>query len=400
MKLEIVMKYWRFISEMMRAEKVWCWPRQCDVLVFDAESNSAFNQCLDALLQSYTVESLPLLSSKVNILVLMASFFRNGSRKDAYYDCYIEKVRPKLILTYIDNNPEFYSLSVRNPQVKSMFIQNGTRGYLADIFELLDTKLSGKDFKVDYMMTFGNCVSAEYSKYISGSVVPIGSFRNNFVPKTQRKIPGTIAYVSQYRDSKGFYMGQNFYSFYDFWEQVDQIILPCLINYAKAKGKTFYIIPCSGHRDSELLAKEKAYYDKLIGVNCSYSEWQWHGSSYDVIDSTEVVVSVDSSMGLEAAARGTKSAIFSIRSQLLSLTTPPFLAFGWPGNFSDEGSFWVNRPDPAAFERILDHLFAISDEQWRSELEQQRFSEVLVYDPDNSTLKSILQKELGFERIQ
>ena len=47
--------------------------------------------------------------------------------------------------------------------------------------------------------------------------------------------------------------------------------------------------------------------------------------------------------------------------------------YGWPVPHPDDGPFWTNRPDPAAFERILDHLFAISDVQWQAELAEHQF---------------------------
>lgn len=386
----------RTAARILRLKLSWRWPRRADVLIFDVGRNPGFDRGLEELLRPYATESLPLLTLEVNVPVLLASLFARGSLRNGYYDRYIARVAPRLVITYVDNNPEFYSFAVRNPQVKTMFIQNGTRGYLADVFEILDRKPPAETFKVDYMMTFGSLVGAEYAKYISGKVVPMGSFRNNLVPLRRQKVKDTLAFISQYRDTLGFDMGGEFYSFRQFWEQADRLIIPFLVEYAKARGKTFCIVPCTGHyRDPALLEKEKQYYNGLAGCECAYSEWQWHGSSYDVIDATEVVVTIDTSMGLEATARGTKAAIFSIRSTLLSLMNPPFLSYGWPGSYADDGSFWTNRPDPAAFERILDHLFAISNEQWQAELAEHQFGNIMAYDPENAILKSVLQRELS-----
>jgi surface carbohydrate biosynthesis protein len=245
------------------------------------------------------------------------------------------------------------------------------------------------------MMTFGSRIGAEYARYIQGTVVPMGSFRNNLVPKRTSKKAGTIAFISQYRYTQGFFMGSNFYSFWEFFEQADRLVLPLLEKYAKEKDKTLIIVPCSSHHKDDTLLKEKEYYNRLLGQTCAFSDWGWHGSSYETADSAEVVVAIDSSMGLESAARGTKAAIFSIRSQLLGLLDPPFLSYGWPGNYPDEGPFWTNQPEPAIFERILDHLFAISDEQWKAELDKHHFSDLMAYDPGNTILQSVLRHELG-----
>ncbi len=390
------MKLLRAVARALRLRKAWRRPRRADVLIFDVGRNPGYDQGLEELLRPYAVESLPLLTLEVNVPVLLTSLFRPGSRSNAYYDCYMARVAPRLVLTYVDNNLEFYSFAVRNPHLKTLFIQNGTRGYLADIFEVLDKMPPTEPLKVDYMLTFGRRVGAEYAKYVSGKVVPIGSFRNNLVPVRRQKVRDTLAFISQYRDTSGFDMGGAFYSFEQFWEQADRLIVPFLVEYAKARGKTFHIVPCSGHsKDPALLEKEKSYYNRIAGSDCAYSEWQWHGSSYDVIDATEVIVAIDTSMGLEAMARGSKAAIFSIRSTILSLINPPFLNYGWPGSYPDDGPFWTNRPDPAAFERILDHLFSASDEEWQADLQREHFADVLQYDPGNSILRGLLQSELG-----
>jgi surface carbohydrate biosynthesis protein len=395
----MVMKLLRAAARALRLKKAWRLPKRADVLIFDVGRNSGYDQGLEELLRPYAVESMPLIDRKLNILVLLASLFMPGNRKIAYYDSYIRRVSPKLVLTYVDNHTDFYSFAVRNPWIKTMFIQNGIRGYFADAFETLDKKPPAEILKVDFMMTFGSLVGAEYAKYVSGKVVPIGSFRNNLVPVRRQKVRDTLAFISQYRDTSGFDFGGAFYSFEQFWEQADRLIIPFLVEYAKARGKTFQIVPCSDdYKDPALLEKEKSYYNRIAGFECAYSEWQWHGSSYDVIDATEVIVAIDTSMGLEAMARGSRAAIFSIRSTILSLINQPSMNYGWPGNYPDDGPFWTNRPDPAAFERILDHLFSASDEEWHTDLQREHFADVLQYDPGNSILRGILQSELGSGR--
>ena len=392
----MMMELLRAVAHAMRLRKSWRYPKRADILIFDVGRNSGYDLGLEDLLRPYAVETLQPIDRELNIPVMFTSLFRKGNWKDAYYDMYSGRVNPKLLLTYVDNNPYFYSFAVRNPWIKTIFIQNGTRGYLADVFEVLDKQMCGANLKVDYMLTFGSGVGAEYSKYIQGAVVPIGSFRNNFVPVTRQKVNGTLAFVSQYRDVPGFDMGEVFYSFEQFWEQADRLIIPFLVKYAKAYGKTFHIVPCTDqYKDPTLLEKEMSYYNRIAGCECAFSKRQWHGSSYDAIDATEVTVVIDSSMGLEAIARGSKAAIFSIRSTILSLINPPFLNYGWPGNYPDDGPFWTNRPDPATFERILDHLFSAGDEEWHADLQRYHFSDVLHYDPGNSIFRGILQSELG-----
>lgn len=385
-------RFWRFFGYFLRAQKCWRWPRRSAVLIYDA----AGQDVLLEYLQPWKPEVLQVRGEQINMRVLLASLFKRGKKSDAYVDCFIERVRPRLIVTFVDNNPGFYLLARRHQDIKTLFVQNGVRGYYDDVFESLDRTRPSEDCRnVNYMMTFGSRIGTEYARYIQGTVVPIGSLKNNLVPKSHIQKAGAIAFVSQYRNYKGLVMGGKWYSRQEFFEQADQLVLGFLVNYAKKHRKELFIVPCVGHHKDNALDMEKAYYNQLLGQTCVFSEWRWHGSGYDSTDTAEVVVSIDSTLGYESASRGNKTAIFSIRTQLLGVTG---LNYGWPGTYPDEGPFWTNCPDPAVFERILDHLFAIQEEQWRVELEQQGFSDIIAYDPDNSILKSILRKELGSER--
>lgn len=385
-----------FFDLFIAPPKQWSLPRKCEVLIYDAVGTDY----LMPYLANNSVAILPLRGESVCVPCLLRAMwsfnFWKGRPIRAYSDAFIRSVSPVIVLTFVDNSREVYFLKARHPRVKFLSIQNAVRDDLRNVFAPATQELSKESLKVDCIMVFGRLFGEQYLKYSDSKVVPIGSLRSNLVPIQQPKNWGTLAFISQYRDVNRLDMGGVFYSFQQFWEQTDQLILLFLAKYAKAWGKTFYIVPCTGHyKDPALLEKEKRYYNQLVGSECAYSEWQWHGSSYDAIDSAEVVVSIDSSLGLEAAVRGTKTAVFSIRSQVLSLADSPFFNFGWPGCYPNEGPFWTNRPDPASFERILDHLFSISEEQWRTELREQRIDDLIEYDPGNSILRRILQSELG-----
>jgi surface carbohydrate biosynthesis protein len=369
----------------------WCWkkPKQSAVLIFDASGQER----LMPYLEGWRPETLYVGLERINLFALFLSLFRIGEFSTAYFDCFIELVRPRLIVTFIDNNPNFYTLSSRHPYAKTMFVQNAIRSYYVDVFEVLDKSGAARNkLKVDYMMTLGHRVGEEYAKYIEGKIIPIGSLRNNIVPIKPGKTSGTIAFNSQFRNTAGFLVNNRFCTFEEFFEKTDRIVLSCLKKYAERHGKQLIIVTCSPRGSDNILEKEKAYYKSLLGDGCSFSEWTWHGSSYEAADKSEVYVSIDSSMGYESAVRGNKTAIFSIRGGLLGISGA---TFSWPATYPDEGPFWTNLPDPEAFERILDHLFAIDQSQWREELRMQNFDDIIAYDPGNGILKSVLQKELG-----
>jgi len=193
---------------------------------------------------------------------------------------------------------------------------------------------------------------------------------------------------------EGLMMGGVFYSRQSFFEKADKLVLTFLVKYAKENGKTLFIIPSSTRAKHSFnrLENEMHYYNDLLGNAVEFLEGAGVYAAYNAVDSTEVVVGIDSTLNYESTARGNKTAIFSIRGRLVGVNDRDF---GYPESYPDEGPFWTNRPDSVVFERILDHLFAINDEQWEAELEETGFVNIMAYDPGNTILQSVLEKELG-----
>lgn len=358
------------------------------MLIFDACNQ----EILLNYLQPWHPEILHMRGEEVNVRVLLSSLLKGEKVVDAYVDCFIEKVQPRLIVTFIDNNWNFFTLSKRYPEVKTLFVQNGWRGYYADIFEKLDNMdpdTLDKCF-VDYMLLFGSVVGEEYARYLKGSIVLIGSVKNNWVRKEMFSRRGVMAFVSQWQPD-GFYMGEKFYSQEDFFGQFDRLIIQNLISYAEDKNKRFMIIP-RNPKGSEMRIKEEAYFRSMTASEPEYLDAKGFYPGYQAVDVAEVAVVVDSTLGYESLARGSKTAFFSIRGSLMGI---PGHSFGWPGDFSEEGLFWTNNPDPDSFTRILDYLFEVDEVQWRKDVEAASFSSLMVYDENNTILKSVLDEELG-----
>lgn len=382
-------KLLKFLVYISRAQKCWRWPKQSDVLIYDACNQ----EVLEEYLHLWKPEVLHMRGEKVNVRVLFESLFKGGREPNAYIDCFIKRVQPRLIVTFIDNSLRFLTLHQRHPEIKTLFIQNGLRGYYCDIFELLD-KMDVRHsnmLTVDYMLVFGSVIGAEYARYVTGTVVPIGSIKNNLIPKAQSLQRDVIAFASQWHKD-GFYMGDIFYTQKRFFEQVERPIVKCLSSYAKNKNKRMMIIP-RNNRYSHLRAQEEAYFHHLLGEECIFLEPQGLYSSYQALDSAEVVVTVDSSLGYESIARGNKTAFCSTRTKLFGI---PGFTYGWPGDFPQEGPFWTDRPDASNINKILDYLFEVDDVQWRKDVDSTNFSSLMTYNPDNTILKSILERELRF----
>ena len=381
----LIKRTWKIFRHFIFSKMVWSWPNQSDVLIFDASNQ----ELLLGLLEPWNPETLHVRGEQINMRVLMTSIFKSGSKTDAYVDCFIRKVSPRLVVTYIDNNVNFLTISQRHPDVKTLFIQNGMRSYHEDLFgalDKMDSSLLG-NLKVDYMLSFGSLVGDQYARYIAGTVVPVGSVKNNLVPKSPNIQKRVIAYISTWQELS-FELNGKHYTEQTYLAPADRIIISNLLRYSKEKNKRLMIIP-RNPKQSELRDQEVEYFRELLNQEPEFLDKPEPYPSYQAVDLADVVVGVDSTLGYESIARGNKTAIFTIRGELLGLRG---FSYGWPANFPDEGFFWTNKSSPVTFCRILDHLFSVDDVQWRKEA---NFASLMVYDPGNSKLKKILLKELG-----
>jgi surface carbohydrate biosynthesis protein len=385
-----IKKVFFYFNYFWHAKKCWSWPRKSQVLIFDS--------CGESLLMEYLKPWKPevfhVRGEQINIPVLLLSLLKPGKKSAIYTDCFIAKVKPRLIVTFIDNNFNFYTLAKRHPQVKTLFIQNGIRSFFYDLEDF--ALMNGSELKVSYMLTFGSEIGEAYRKYIAGTVLPIGSLKNNLIPISQSVKKDVIAFISQWHEYDFSFRGVS-YSPKSFYEQIDRPIIQFLKNYAKVHNKHLMIIPLnSAITNPRLRSLEELYFKELLEDEPKFLESQGPYPSYQAADKAEILVTIESTLGYEAIARGKKTAMFSTRSTVLGLEGNNF---GYPGKYADEGLFWTNNSDPAAFNRIIDYLFNVSHEEWSKDLSKSRFSSLMQRDPNNSIFKSILEKELAPPKV-
>jgi len=365
-------RLWRCFVALLSSKKIFSLPRQSKILIYDGAGSAHLLRLLDPI----NPEILFTRGEELNILILTKALFKRGNILDNYVDEYIGAVKPLVLITWVDNSTTFYFLSKRHPSVKTIFIQNGWRGGVSDVFHcaLIDPLIQAKSPKVDVMCTYGEAVGHEYSKYIKGRAVAIGSLLSNEYPVSSEKKIRRIAYISMPipQDS--------------FAKQSVEAILHELLKYSRLRGIPLTIVgrekPGGADYDNE-----ERYYRELLGWDGEFKKRDGQHSSYKYLDESEVSVSIDTSLGYETVGRGNKNAFFCIYGKLFQ--TKEF-DFGWPAKYPSAGSFWTNDHDPVVFEKILDHLFAINHEQWLSELADCGYANLMIYDSGNVILKQTI----------
>ena len=189
-----------FYTIFIAPPKVWLLPKKNEVLIYDASGAEA----LAPYLTKYRVVIMAVRGEAINVPCLLRAAVTLNFWKvwkynpfTLYADAFIHAVSPKVVITFIDNNTGFYSISKRFPDVKTIFIQNGTRCVIGDVFGYL---IKSDNYHVDHMLVFGVAIGKKYKSFITGSMLAIGSLKNNTVKKTNVVPNGSILYISQYRD--------------------------------------------------------------------------------------------------------------------------------------------------------------------------------------------------------
>lgn len=378
------------VQFFLKARWVFKRPPRASVLVFDREGLEFLQLFLCKM--NYTV--LDIRGESINIFILVRAFFitllkGKQSFEDTYKEVFIEYVQPKVVLTFIDNNYSFYRLGGQKKTYVKLFIQNGWRGEVGDIFMLFRQSVDRNNNFVDYMFVFNKFIGDEYAKYVSGKIIASGSLKNNRVSIKPRVLSRTILFISQFN------CGYQIKNVVDrtpegkaiYWDDMytpEALFLPWLAKFAKDNNFNLQIA-----LRTVVPSEEKEYFLSLIDTeNIVFLPREGGFSSYHYIDAAQYIVAIDSTLGYEALARGHRVAMFTMRGATLQSSA---CNFGWPADIKSCGPFWSSMLDESEFQRVMEYITMVSDEEWQKTLE--RYSKlVMEYDPGNTKFLSLMQQ--------
>lgn len=387
-----------FFTIFIAPPKSWKLPKMAEVLIYDASGTEA----LAPYLTKYSVATLEVRGESINVPCLLRaaltlSFWKvwKNNPFTVYTEAFIHAISPKVAITFIDNNFKFYEISKRFPSIITVFIQNGWRGESGDIFGGL---VKSDKYHVDYMLVHNRAIGRHYLNYISGQFIPIGSLKNNAVANINSVDSEGVLFISQWHSRpEG---GGAFYVEHDgttvYWDKFftpEVVVLEFLDRWCAANNKKLKI--CGRIKDKE--GPEQAFYaDFLKECVWEYIPKIDNYSSYELVNAAEMVVYIDSTLGYESIGQGKKAAALSCRgSSILSGAC----RFGWPADLPNNGPFWTSDQDEKQFQRVMDYLNTVSDENWKQAC-QLYASELMEFDPGNMRFVTLLDQLLPKSEIE
>jgi surface carbohydrate biosynthesis protein len=374
------------IVSVLRDTKIrWGNYGNCEILIYDKNGADDF----DPYLKDFNVSKLAVRGEEIYIIYLLKSlpsksFWIHPMR--TYAENIIRASNPKIVLTHVDNNPDFYKISKRFTEIKTVMVQNGLRDCVADKFSL---EVGKAENYVDHIFVHGSAIGEYMKQLVQGSVYVCGSLRNNKVDISTTFIPNTVLFISQITPSSQplefltLIDGQNV-TWENFFE-AERLLLPLIYEWCNMSG--FQLKICA-RTDNEL--EEKFYGDHIPGGDWDFLIKKGDAASYELVDQAEIVISIDSTLGLESMARGKKTAFFSCRN----CSVRDWPAFFWPATMTSQGSFWTRSISNTEVTRVLDFLSKVKEKEWR-ELSND-YSELLMQrDFQNTQFQTIINASMS-----
>ena len=360
---------------IFRAKWFFLKPERKKILIFDRNSEKAFKLFFKK--NEYII--LDRRGESLNIFVLFYTLIFDSLNcllkndfallKLNYFKNYINFVNPKVVLNYIDVDFSFYQLKNLCFKPKFICVQNGIRD--KEFFDRLKYFSKKKKLSLDYFFVLNSVYKKVISNFIKGHYIEIGSIFNNAytLNKKKNKLKG-ISFISQKKYSRPFKP-----------EEIE--LLKILIKFCKLKKIKINFITKMGLQHSSQLKNFKKIENLKIYYQTTIK------NSYRLINKSEMVVFLSSTLGYEAFAKGIKSVCIPIISKKVVKNTFKPITFGYPGKFNKSGFFWTGLNNPKKIFKVLDNVYRCNLKKWNN-VYKNYFPRIMNHDPGNKKFKKII----------
>jgi len=337
--------------------------------------------------------------------VLLHTIIRFRLNREGYLRSYLALVKPRVVITNEDNDLLFYRIPDLVPDCTTIAIQNGRRDNFAHhesggFFEMLRHLRETRPVSVSVLCTFGTAVAPLYRDALGtggiGSLIPIGSLRNNAVAPSTTSGLQRLVYVSS---MPNFDLGMNplatdVFAFYHgkpisprgYWSVESHLVREAAAFAAKTNRK-FVII---GKRASRHPGEFRHYKEILQEYEWEFIPATTQATGYQAIFDNDVIVSADSTLAYELFGRGLRVAFIGARLTSAGLTQYRDCDFGFPLSLPRTGPFWTNETSTTEIHRVLQFSADSTRAEWMNASESHR-EQLMLFDPGNGIFCEILK---------
>jgi hypothetical protein len=353
-------------------------PKPVEVVIWDETG-------AQSLLEAIDPPSYHILKVRTQIylhpLIIWRTLISGLSGPGAHYGSVIEYCKPRTVVTFIDNSPEFHRMASRFPDVSFIAFQNGVRTpdypdrppHLGAPVRYNSTQLCWGQNEIDFfnarghqfkeIKAMGSLQNTLFYRAFHDSTKSVGDIYDLVLISTYRKkyseeIHPLLAYVA--------------------YEKV----VFFLRSYLESHDGLRVCVAMASGSDDAAHDSERLFHEKLLGNLASLVPKSADAmSSYLTTEQSNVVVSASSALGIESLARGRKT---------LMCNDPLAETFVGQPFFPD----WILRHmDQETFDMAIKKLLAISQEDFL--LRNKNSMEYFIVPPHENSISEIRKEVLG-----
>jgi surface carbohydrate biosynthesis protein len=356
-------------------------PTQSSILLFGKKS-----EILKKTIKKNNLSKFVIDRQEINLFIYILTLLKGEISFVNYSKTFIQVVNPKIVITYIDNDINFYQLKYFYPNKYFIAIQNGYRFRSRDFIDnLVEAKKEKIPLKIDYYLCFNKYYANYCKKFIQFNSILHGSYRNNLNKLTKvKKLKKDLLFISQYSPVTDSVKEHSiFYS-------LEKKLLPIVEEYC-FKNKLNLIIMLRNNKKASNYNNEVSFYKSFLNNKLKDVKEK---NSYSLLDKYENILSIDSTLGYEALVRNKK--VFFFHNRSVKYNNRKFKdLFGWPKP-SRKNDFSINI-DEKNINQYLKSNLNLSYKKWLK-INNKHFNDLMVFDYKNKKLSKIIQSCLKKEK--
>lgn len=304
-----------------------------------------------------------------------------------YSNEYISAVNPKIILSFLDHYKIFYLLKKKKNQ-KKILIQFAFRANEYGVFK------KNKDFlknKVDYVFAFNKGIAKKYVQLLGCKTYSTGSFLSNDVIKKKYKKIYDIVYISTFRAKSSHGVINKNITIKDYLDTEADFVKK-IMRYAEENKRKLHILCTKKYFNKTEEIEEIEFFNDIF-KNKKWNMIRRTSASfkftYNVIDKSNIILGIDSTVLYESFARGQKTIFFDIRPTNKFLEKTRY--FAWPNKLNKNGPFWESKNDFNSIQKIIDKVYRYNNKQWL-DINNKYKNKIMSYDDQNKKFNLLMKK--------
>ncbi len=333
------------------------------------------------------IEFIEIWGKSYNFHILLRCFLRLKFSLLDYSNEYISYVKPKIILTFLDNYKTFYKIK-KSPEQRKIIIQNSWR---CDEFNFFKKDKEYNSHVVDYIFVQNINIKKKYHEISSAKVMATGSFLSNTIRIKNARKKIDVLYISTFRDlQKKDHIINKKITLKDYVDS-EMKLIKNIYDVCKLNNKILHILPS---QKMESQKTEDTFYHKILGDKKNWKIIKRNNYDYKfpykIVDIAKIVIGIDSTLLYEAFGRGVKTIFCDIRPKNKFLEKTRH--FAWPKKYPKQGFFWLNKNDPKIINKVFLNVWKIKNEKWKSILKKYK-QNLMIYDKNNAQFTKIINKK-------